>query len=134
MDNCNEFVNGDFGVLEEYMLSIAPFQEPITLKLYTGTIAGDPTKGIAKTFTYNQRPYKAIVSNIMQKDLVLSGGIYQLGDITIQLDMELKEIDDKTGSPGDRVIWRNHEYRPVGRIATDYLAGYVLFNYAFRRV
>jgi len=134
MDNCSIFQNGDFGVLEEYMLAVSPFQEPIILKLYTGTVAGDMTKGIAKTFTYNQRPYKAIIGSIEQKDLVMSGGIYLLGDITVQLDIELKEIDDKTGSPGDRIIWRNHEYRPVGRISTNYLAGYVLYDYAFRRV
>ena len=135
MDDCNIFKDCDSGVLKEYMgVANGNFEEPIILKLYTGTVAGDVTKGVAKIFTYTQEPYKAIITSIEQRDLVMSGGIYQLGDIHIQLRRELKEIDDKTGCPGDRIIWRNHEYRPVGKIATTYLAGYVLFDYIFRRI
>ena len=44
-----------------------------------------------------------------------SGGIYQLGDISISLDENLEEITDKTRGTGDRRVWRGDEYRIVGK-------------------
>jgi len=111
-----------------------PAGEPIVVKIYKGTIDGDPTKGIAKTFDYSIIKDFAVVGAIEQQDIVYSGGIYQLGDVKVQLMRELKPIDDTTQSPGDRIVWRGNEYRQVGRISTNYLMGYVLFDYIFRRV
>ena len=135
MDDCNIFDKCDSGVVREYLkVGKGIIEEPIVLKLYQSTTAGDPTKGIAKTFVYTQEKTTALISAIEQADIVYSGDIYQIGDIKVQLRRLLKEIDDKTQSPGDRVIWRDDEYRPVGKIATSYLAGYVLFDYVMRRI
>lgn len=135
MDDCNIFDKCDSGVIREYLkVGKGVMEEPITLKLYQSTTAGDPTKGIAKTFVYVQEKSSAIVSAIQQNDIVMSGGIYQLGDIQVQLRRELRAIDDITQCPGDRLLWRGHEYRQVGHIATNYLAGYILFDYVFRRI
>lgn len=135
MADCNIFKDCDSGVVREYLKAgKGMLEEPIVIKFYLSTTAGDPTKGTAKTFVYKIEPTTAIISSIEQQDVVYSGGIYQLGDIKVQLRIELKEIDDKTQCPGDRILWRNHEYRPVGRISTNYLAGYVLYDYVFRRV
>jgi len=135
MDDCNIFDNCDSGVVKEYLKAgKGVMEEPITLKLYQSTSAGDPTKGIAKTFVYIQEITTAVISGIEQTDIVYSGGIYQIGDIKVQLRRLLKEIDDKTQCPGDRLIWRNDEYRPVGKISTNYLANYVLYDYVFRRI
>ena len=135
MDDCNIFDKCDSGVIREYLKAgKGIMEEPVTLKFYQYTIADDPTKGIAKTFVYTQEVSTAIISSISQTDIVYSGGIYQLGDIKVQLRRQLKEIDDKTQSPGDRILWRNDEYRPVGKTATNYIAGYVLYDYVFRRI
>jgi hypothetical protein len=111
-----------------------PAGEPVVLKIYVNTTAGDPTKGIAKTFVFNKIKDFAVISAVEQQDVVYSGGIYLLGDVKVQLTRELKPIDDSTKSPGDRLLWRGNEYRQVGKINADYLEGYVLYNYVFRRV
>ena len=135
MDDFSIISNGDFGIIREYLKAgKGTIEEPVILKIYQSTTAGDPTKGIAKTFVYTQEKTTAIVSGIQQNDIVYSGGIYQMGDIKVQLRRLLKEIDDKTQSPGDRIIWRNDEYRPVGKVSTNYLGGYVIYDYVFRRV
>lgn len=135
MDDCNIFDNCDSGVIKEYLKAgKGIMEEPITLKLYQSTTAGDPTKGMAKSFNYILEPSTAVISGIEQTDIVYSGGIYLIGDIKVQLRRLLKEIDDATQCPGDRIVWRGHEYRPVGRIATNYLSGYVLYDYVFRRI
>jgi len=134
-DNCNIFDDCDSGVIQEYLaVGKGSLEEPLVIKSYQSTSAGDPTKGIAKTFNYIITPTTGIVTAINQQDIVYSGGIYQLGDIRIQLTILLKAIDDGTQSPGDRIIWRGNEYRPVGKVATEYMGAYVLYNYVFRRI
>lgn len=135
IDNCNIYEPCDSGVIKEYFgIGEGTMEEPIVIKIYTGLSEGDPTKGIAKVATYTSEPCTALISGIGQSDIIMSGGIYQLGDIRVQLRKEIKVIDDATQCPGDRIVWRGHEYRPVGRIATTYMAGYVLWDYNFRRV
>ena len=135
MSNCIPWKCCDSGIIKEYLeAGKGIIEEPLTLKSYVSTTAGDVTKGIAKTFVYNTSSITGIVSNITQQDVVQSGGIYQVGDIAIQLTIELNMISDKTQNPGDRIIWRGHEYRPVGNIRTNYMSGYVLYDYAFRRI
>jgi len=135
MDNCNPFKNCDSGIIKEYLQAgKGVIEEPITLKSFVSIIAGDPTKGIAKTFAYNIAQTTAIISGIEQNDIIYSGGIYQLGDIKVQMRIQLNMIDDVTQNPGDRILWRGHEYRPVGKESTSYLSGYVLYDYVFRRI
>lgn len=135
MPDCNIFRGEDGGVIKEYLsVGNGSLEEPIMLKIYQSTTAGDPTRGIAKEFVYTQEPIGAIVGSIEQNDIVYSGGIYKLGDIKVQLKRQLREIDDKTQCPGDRIIWRNNEYRMVGKISTNYMGGYILFDYVFRRI
>ena len=129
------YENTDRGIIREYMREgKRPAGEPILIKYYTGITAGDPTKGIAKTFTWNLVKEFAVVTSINQQDIVYSGGIYQIGDIRVQLMLELSPLDDSTQSPGDRIVWRGNEYRQVGKISTSYLESYVLYDYVFRRI
>jgi hypothetical protein len=129
------FRKTDKGIIREYLKEgKVPAGEPVVIRLYKGIIDGDPTRGIAKTFDFVTMKDFAVVTAIEQQDIVYSGGIYLLGDIKVQLMRELKPIDDATQCPGDRIIWREHEYRQVGKIATEYLEGYVLYNYVFRRI
>lgn len=129
----SQITNGDFGVIKEY-LEAGLLEEPVIFKIYQSTTAGDPTRGIAKTFVYINIPSTAIISNIEQSDVVYSGGIYLLGDIKLQTPRLLKEVNDSTQSPGDRVIWRGNEYRPVGKVSSSYIGSYLLFDYVFRRI
>jgi len=129
----NIYTNGDFGVIREY-LEAGLLEEPVVFKLYQSTTAGDPTRGVAKTFVYISVASTAIISAIEQADIVYSGGIYKIGDIKLQTPRLLKEVDDTTQSPGDRVIWRGNEYRPVGKSASHYIGSYLLYDYVFRRV
>lgn len=125
----------DKGIIREYMKdSTWPAGESIIVKNYVSTTAGDPTKGIAKEFIWRLTKEFAVITSITQNDIVWSGGIYQLGDIRVQMTRKLTPIDDKAGTVGDRVEWRGHEYRQVGNISTNYLESYILYDYSFRRV
>jgi len=129
------YKKSDRGIIKEYLKEgKTPAGEPVILKIYRRTIAGDPTKGIAKTFDYNFVKDFAVITGVEQQDIVYSGGVYQLGDIKVQLIRELQPINEITQSPGDRLIWRGNEYRPVGKIDTNYLESYILYNYVFRKV
>jgi hypothetical protein len=125
----------DKGIIREYLKNGIPFAgEPLVIKQYLYTEEGDPTQGIAKTFAWSNINDFGVITGIEQNDVLYSGGIYQLGDIKVQLMRELKPIDDATQHPGDRIVWRGHEYKIVGRISTNYLEGYVLYDYVFRRI
>lgn len=129
------FKKTDKGIIKEYLKERhAVAEQPIVLKIYTGTTAGDPTTGVAKTFTYNTVKAFAVITAIQQQDVVYSGGIYMLGDIKVQMLRELAPLDDTTQSPGDRIVWRGNEYRQVGKISVNYMESYVTYDYVFRRV
>lgn len=129
------FRKTDKGIIREYMKNgQGASGEPVLLKIYQNTIDGDPTTGKAKTFQFVTLKDFATVGAIEQQDIVYSGGIYMIGDIKVQLLRELQPIDDTTQSPGDRLVWRGNEYRQVGKVSTNYLEGYVLFNYVMRRI
>src|SRR3972149_5700177 len=89
--------------------------DAILVKKVTGCTPGDPKKGIYPTYTFAITPSKAVIATVEQNDIMYSGGNYQVGDITVQLDEELKEVSDKVGSIGDRIVWRGSEYRVVGK-------------------
>ena len=126
----------DRGIIREYMNEgKRPAGEPIVVKVFLGIIAGDPTKGVAKTFNWHEDKDFGVITSISQNDIVYSGGIYQLGDIRVQMQRELKPIDDTAQTPGDRILWRGHEYRQVGRISTNYLeSSFTVYDYVFRRI
>jgi hypothetical protein len=129
------FEKQDKAIIREYLKEgKQPAGEKLTVKQYVCTTDGDVTKGIAKTFVWNEIIDYGVITGIEQSDIVYSGGLYQIGDIKVQLTRELKAMDDVTQQVGDRIVWREHEYRQVGAIMTNYLEGYCLYNYVFRRI
>ncbi len=129
------YENSDKAIIREYLNEgKRPAGEPIIVKVWLSTVAGDPTKGIATTFNWRLDSDYATILEIQQKDIVTTGGIYQIGDIAVQMTRQLQPLDDNAGKVGDRIIWRGHEYRQIGNIDTDYLMGTILYNYVFRRV
>ncbi|MFA6971829.1 MAG: hypothetical protein WC208_10560 [Gallionella sp.] len=125
----------DKGIIREYMKEFRqPMGEPVIIKVWLSTVAGDPTKGIATTFTWRLDADFVVVTAIQQKDMIYSGGIYQLGDIKVNTTRKLQPMDDAAGTVGDRLVWRGHEYRQIGNIDTSYVNEYVLYTYVFRRI
>lgn len=91
------------------------FGDVVLIKTITGSDPGNPAQGISPTYTFNTARSRAVVTTLAQTDIMNSGGIYQMGDITVDLDEELSEITDKTRGVGDRLIWRGNEYRIMGK-------------------
>lgn len=117
-----------------------PFGESIIIKRSTGVSdPGDPARGILPKQGFSRTPAKAIIVSVTQEDVLYSGGLYQIGDITVTLKQRLNIIDttQQVGglSDGDRVIYENHEYRIVGKSHTHSMVGKeVLFGYVFRKI
>ena len=125
----------DKGIIREYLKECTVFAgEPVTLKIYKQMVDGDPTTGLAKTFEYTYIKDFAVITAINLTDVMLSGGLYIQGDIKVQLTRELQMTDDKTDSPGDRILWKGNEYRPVGKPSISYLESYIIYDYTFRRI
>jgi hypothetical protein len=108
--------------------------DSVLIKRISGVSAGDPTQGIGVTYSYATTPSRAIIENVQQEDIMNSGGLYQVGDLSIQLTEKLSEIVSTTGTGGDRVIWRESEYRVVGKRAPAVLVGDTYFySYVVRK-
>ena len=109
--------------------------EAVMLKRVSGSNPGDPTKGIGRAYTFSLIPTRAIIEAVTQTDVMNSGGLYQVGDLKMQLNELLREVIDKVGNIGDRVVWRGSEYRIVGKRQPETLAGQTFFySYAMRKV
>lgn len=109
--------------------------EPVIVKRLTSVNPGDPAKGIGPTYSFRLTPSRAVIQTVGQNDILYSGGLYQVGDIRCQLNEELTEVSDKSGSIGDRLIWRGSEYRIVGKKQPAVLGSRTLFfEYVMRKV
>ena len=109
--------------------------EAAFLKKLVGSNPGDPIKGIAPTFTFTVAPTRAVVTSLNQNDIMYSGGLYQAGDINVQLNEELREISDRAPGVGDRLIWSNSEFRVVGKKDHESITGrHHFFVYIMRKV
>jgi len=109
--------------------------EAVIVKRLTSVNPGDPTKGIGPTYSFQLTPSRAVIQAVDQNDLMYAGGLYQVGDIKCQLNEELREVSDKSGSIGDRLIWRGSEYRLVGKKHPAVLGSRTLFfEYVMRKV
>ncbi len=109
--------------------------EAVMLKLVDSANAGNPARGVGRTYTFKFVPTRAIIEQVDQNDVLNSGGIYQTGDIKIQLNEKLREVIDKVGNIGDRVVWQKSEYRVVGKRHPNTLTGDTfLYSYVVRKV
>ena len=136
-----QFSEKDRQFIDDALVSAnVPYGESIIIKKFTGIAdPGDPARGIQPTLGFSRKPAKAVVNSVSQQDILYSGGLYQLGDISVTLKEKLNIIDttNQIGgqSQGDRIIYEKHEYRIVGKQDTHSLIGKeVLFGYIFRKV
>ena len=117
-----------------------PYGERVVIKRFMGIgDPGDPAVGIQPVYAYQFLPVKAVIDSISSRDILYSGGIYLVGDIRITLTQKLNFIDTvvQTGgtTQGDRVIYREHEYRIVGRLDPETLIDRdKVFAYILRKV
>jgi len=111
------------------------YGEVVLIKRITGGSPGIPTQGISPTFTFTTSRSRAVITTLSQNDIMQSGGIYQLGDISVGLDEELEEVTDKTRGPGDRMVWRGNEYRIAGKKKNQSISDRDhIFSYVMRKV
>ena len=111
------------------------FGDVVLIKTITGGSPGNPAQGEGPTYTFSTTKSRAVVNTLAQTDIMNSGGIYQHGDITIELDEDLSEISDKTRGVGDRLICRGNEYRIVGKKKNQNINDRDhIFTYVMRKV
>lgn len=111
------------------------YGERITLKLLDTANPGNPVQGIAPTYTFVKTRSRGIIAQLSQRDVMNSGGLYQVGDLGVDLNEELEEISDKTRGIGDRMVWRGNEYRIVGKKKNlNVVDKNYFFSYAMRKV
>jgi len=111
------------------------YGEVVLIKRITGSSPGNPAQGVSPTFSFTTTKSRAVIITLGQNDIMQSGGIYQLGDISVGLDEELEEITDKTRGVGDRMIWRGNEYRIAGKKKNQSIADRDhIFTYVMRKV
>lgn len=111
------------------------YGEVVLIKSITGGSPGIPAQGISPTFTFTTTRSRAIITTLSQNDIMQSGGIYQLGDISVGLDEELEEVTDKTRGVGDRMVWRGNEYRIAGKKKNQAINDRDhIFSYVMRKV
>lgn len=117
-----------------------PYGEKVYLKQYTGiSDPGDPINGIQAKHSYKITPVQAVVESVSATDVLYSGGIYLMGDLRITLVQKLNFVDStvQTGgvSQGDRIQYREHDYRIVGRMNPEtIIAQDKVFIYVLRKV
>jgi hypothetical protein len=117
-----------------------PYGERIMIKRWSSIAdPGDPINGRQAKQAYIFVPVKAVITSLSQSDIVYSGGIYQPGDMHITLTQKLNFVDSavQTGgtSQGDHIIYREHEYRIVGRFDPETVIDRdKVYIYAMRKV
>ncbi len=108
------------------------YGERIVIKLLDTSSPGNPAQGVAPTYTFIKARSRGIIANLSQRDVMNSGGLYQVGDLGVDLDEELTEISDTTRGIGDRMVWEGNEYRIVGKkknlsvVDQNYFFSYVM--------
>lgn len=117
---------------EEARLSLG---DVVLVKKLTGSDPGDPVQGISPTFTYTVLKTRAIISSLTQSDVLNSGGLYQVGDLSVAMNEDLEEVSDTTRGTGDRIVWRGNEYRIVGKKRNENVGDRDhFFSYTLRKV
>lgn len=109
--------------------------EPVLVRRVSGTNPGNPAQGIQPTLIYKTKKTRAVVNRLTPDEIVSSSGIYQYGDLKMELLEELKFADERTGDTGDRIVYQHQTYRVVGRTQNQAIAGRnVFFLYVVRKV
>ena len=136
-----QFSDKDQNFINDAMRDVnVPYGERVYLKQYMGIAdTGDPINGVQATYSYKVTPVQAVVDSVSATDVLYSGGIYQMGDLRVTLTQKLNFVDStvQTGgqSQGDKLQYREHDYRIVGRMNPEtIIAQDKVFVYVLRKV
>jgi len=132
---------GDGSIWRDHMRETTRFfEEPITLRRFISTSAGDDTLGRPAVPAFTDYPTRATIEDLAAQEIVSSNGIYATGDLKVHVRIPTFGADSGTGDfqsaprQSDRVRYRNREYRFVGHIDTVDMAGRVYWKGVMRQV
>ena len=141
MPHGEQFSEKDLSFITESVKSTdIPYGDKVIIKQYVGiSTPGDPASGVQAIFLFKKIQTRAVVQAVTQRDILSSGGLYQLGDISVTLKEKLNYIDTipQVGGPsqGDRLLYEGHEYRIVGKIQNLTLISTTkVSTYIFRKI
>lgn len=135
MVNHGFFKKTDTAYIKQLQKDIKNLGETILIRLVSGRTVANAKQGIQPTLVYKTKKTKAIINRLTPEEVISSAGIYQHGDLKIQLLEELKFANDSTGDIGDRIIYQNTTYRIVGRTQNEAIENKsMFFSYIVRKV
>ena len=109
--------------------------ETVFLRIVTGRTGGNPESGLQPTLTYTTKAVRGIVVRLTPEEVSTSAGIYQFGDLKVDLFQELAFASDLSKDTGDRLVYQKTTYRVVGRPQNQNIEKKDLFfSYIFRKV
>ena len=109
--------------------------ETVILRIVSGRTAGNPIEGVQPTLIYKSKKTKASIVRLTPDEVVASSGIYQHGDLKVQLLEKLNFTNEQSGSIGDRMIYEKQTYRIVGKTDNrDIEDRAMFFSYIMRKV
>lgn len=125
----------DKAYIQQNMKDGQPVGEYILIRRVSGRTDGNPTQGEQPTLVYKTKKTTGVVEFATPEEVSSNAGIYQYGDLHLELLEELKFIDERTGDMGDRVIYKNQTYRVFGRTQPrNVINKDVYFAYLIRKV
>ncbi len=123
MPNIRQQGQIDGGMFPDAMVEVSgAFEEPITIKRWTGTTGGNPAHGQAPTDVYTTIPSRANITELAPQEIYFPGSIYVAGDIRAEIRLQVFGAEAGTGDfqtagrKSDKVVYRNREYKFVGHI------------------
>ena len=135
MPNFGFLKKTDTAYIKQLQEDVKNLGEMILIRFVSGRTDGDPKKGIQPTLIYKTKKTKAIINRLTPEEVVSSAGIFQHGDLKIDLLEELKFANDSTGDVGERIIYQKTTYPIVGRTQNQAIENKsMFFSYVVRKV
>jgi len=125
----------DKAYISKLMADGQPSGEYVLIRKVTGRTGGDPKQGIQPTLSYTTKKTTAVITRLTPEEVTASAGLYQYGDLHIELLEQLNWAEEQSGNIGDRVVYQNTTYRVVGRTQNKNIENVdVYFAYIIRKV
>ncbi len=131
---------GDGDFIEDAIAEVATaFEEPITIRRWTGNSGGSAAQGVAATDAYTDIRTTAVISELTAKEINYPGSIFSQGDLKIECQQEIKGLESYTGDQAaaakksDLVVYRGRTYRVIGTVNREFLNSTTHFAATMRR-
>ena len=125
----------DKAYIQKLMKDAQPMGDYVLIRRVSGRTAGNAAQGVQPTLIYKTKKTDAVIDRLSPEEIAASAGLYQYGDMRIELIEELKFTDEQSGDVGDRVIYQKQTYRIVGRTQNRNIEHKdVYFSYIIRKV